>query len=140
MHHEFKHDEIGYWTEIKHKIIKEYSKAYSTIMSAQRAPFHYFYIDAFAGSGEHKSRSTGEFVPGSPLNALNVEPPFSEYHFIKLQPQKAEYLGNLIGSRQDVTIYQGDCNKILLDKVLPLVKYEEFKRALCVLDPYGLDL
>jgi three-Cys-motif partner protein len=37
-----------------------------------------------------------------------------------------------------VDVYQGDCNPILLDKVLPAIRYDEFKRALCLLDPYGL--
>lgn len=29
-----KYDEIGYWSEIKLDIVKEYAKAYSTIMNA----------------------------------------------------------------------------------------------------------
>ena len=46
-----------------------------TILSARTtASFSHVYIDAFAGSGQHVSRATGEFVPGSPLNALAVEP------------------------------------------------------------------
>jgi hypothetical protein len=40
------------------------------------------YIDAIAGWGIYISKATGEFVLGSPINALNVDPPFSEYHFI----------------------------------------------------------
>jgi hypothetical protein len=32
-----KYDEIGYWSEIKLDIVKEYAQAYSTIMSAQRS-------------------------------------------------------------------------------------------------------
>lgn len=34
----------------------------------------------------------------------------------------------------------GDCNRVLLEQVFPKVKYEEYRRALCVLDPYGLHL
>lgn len=37
-------------------------------------------------------------------------------------------------------VYEGDCNKILLEKVFPLVRYECYQRALCLLDPYGLHL
>ena len=93
-----KYDEIGYWSEIKLDIIKEYASAYSRIMSSQTSPqFYHLYIDAFAGPGKHISKSTGEFVPGSPENALLVEPPFHEYHFIDLDKQKIESLENMAG-------------------------------------------
>ena len=50
-------DEIGYWSEIKLDIIREYAKAYSTILAAQEKPrFHHVYIDAFAGAGVHLSK------------------------------------------------------------------------------------
>jgi three-Cys-motif partner protein len=39
-----------------------------------------------------------------------------------------------------VHVYEEDCNSILIDKIFPLVKYEDYNRALCVLDPYGLHL
>ncbi len=72
----FKFDRVGYWSEIKLDIIKEYAATYSKILTAQRSPaFHHIYIDAFAGAGIHLARRTGEFIPGSPLNALNVYPP-----------------------------------------------------------------
>src|SRR5437016_12281653 len=78
-------DEIGPWSEVKLDIVREYAQAYSQILSAQKKlQLHHVYIDAFAGAGVHKSRSTKEFVLGSPLNALNVSPPFSEYHFIDI--------------------------------------------------------
>ena len=48
--------------------------------------------DAFAGAGVYISRTTGEFVLGSPLNALNVEPPFREFHLIDLDSEKTEAL------------------------------------------------
>ena len=80
-----KFDEIGYWSEVKLDIVKEYAAAYSRILAAQTSPtLNHIYIDAFAGAGVHISKRTGEFVPGSPFNALNVQPPFGEYHFIDL--------------------------------------------------------
>lgn len=136
-----RYDEIGYWSEIKLDIIKEYASAYSRIISSQRSPkFYHLYIDAFAGAGKHKSKGTGEFVLGSPANALLVNPPFREYHFIDLNEQKIESLEKLAGTRKDVHIHHGDCNHLLKDKVLPHAKYERYRRALCVLDPYGLHL
>ena len=39
-----------------------------------------------------------------------------------------------------MSIHEGDCNKILLENVLPKARFEKYRRALCILDPYGLDL
>jgi hypothetical protein len=47
--------------------VRKYAQAYSSILS--KKSFHHFYIDAFAGPGVHIGKFTGEFVPGSPLNA-----------------------------------------------------------------------
>jgi len=138
---ELRFDEIGYWSEVKLDIIKEYAAAYSRILVAQDKPsLHHLYIDAFAGAGMHVSKATGQFVPGSPLNALAVEPPFREYHFIDLDEQKVAALEGLAQERSDVRIYRGDCNRVLLDEVLPRARWENYRRALCILDPYGLHL
>ena len=67
------YDEIQYWSEVKLDIVKEYAAAYSHIMAAQSFSRGHFYIDAFAGAGLNLSMRTGEFVLGSPLNALCVE-------------------------------------------------------------------
>jgi three-Cys-motif partner protein len=134
-------DEIGYWSEIKLDIIREYAKAYSTILTAQEQPnLHHVYIDAFAGAGVHKSKSTGEQIEGSPLIAVNTQPPFKEYHFIDLDGLKVENLRSLFGHRPDINIYHGDCNQIILEKILPRVRWEDYRRGLCLLDPYGLHL
>ena len=100
----------------------------------------YVYIDAFAGPGVHISRRTGEFVLGSPLNALEIDNPFTEYHYIDIDKEKAETLNRLTGDRTNINIYQEDCNKILTEKILLLLPYKSYKRALCILDPYGLHL
>jgi three-Cys-motif partner protein len=138
---QLKFDVIGYWSEVKLDIIREYAKAYSTILSAQRNPcFSHVYIDAFAGAGIHISKTSGQEIVGSPLNAINTEPPFCEYHLIDLDGSKIQHLQSLIGERSDVRIYQGDCNCIMLDQVLPRVRFEDYRRGLCLLDPYGLHL
>ncbi|MGH9690039.1 MAG: three-Cys-motif partner protein TcmP [Candidatus Acidiferrales bacterium] len=134
-------DEIGVWSELKLEILKKYAAAYSTILSAQtKAALFHVYIDAFAGAGKHFSKATQEFVPGSPLNALAVQPQFREFHLIDIEPEKIDNLRELIGPRRDVFIYQGDCNEILLKNVFPHVRYDQYRRGLCVLDPYGLHL
>lgn len=131
--------EIGEWSEAKLDIIRDYKRAYSTIMSGQRY-LHHLYIDAFAGSGTHLSRSTGDFVSGSPINALNVEPPFEEYFFIDKDEDTIKALHTEVGERPNVNIHEGDSNTLLMQTVYPQVRYEDYRRALCLLDPYGLDL
>jgi three-Cys-motif partner protein len=134
----FKFDTIGYWSEIKLEIIREYAQAYSTILTSNR--LHHVYIDAFAGAGMHLSKTKGEFVPGSPLNALAIKPPFKEFHLIDMDSTKAQQLRQLTEGQKGVSIYEGDCNKVLLNKVFPQVQFPQYRRGLCLLDPYGLHL
>jgi three-Cys-motif partner protein len=117
-------DEIGYWSEVKLDIVKKYAKAYSTIINAQPRIKEHIYIDAFSGAGVHISKQTKEYIPGSPLNALNIEPPFKEFHFIDLDGGKADALRKVCEAYPNSHVYESDCNR----------------RALCLLDPYGLHL
>jgi three-Cys-motif partner protein len=134
-------DQIGYWSEVKLDIIRDYAKAYSTILAAQERPrLHHVYIDAFAGAGVHLSKTREGEIPGSPQIAVATEPPFCEYHFIDLDGTKVENLRSLFQGRSNVNIYQGDCNRIMLEQVFPKVRYEDYRRGLCLLDPYGLHL
>jgi len=135
-----KYDRIGSWSKIKLEIIENYAKAYSQILSKQQKIRQHVYIDAFAGSGKHKSKDTGEFVRGSPQIALDITPPFKEYHFIDIDSDKVNELLKIAASRPNIYVYYGDCNKKLLEEVFPKVRYEDFKRGLCLLDPYGLHL
>lgn len=136
-----KFDEIGNWSEVKLDIVKEYAAAYSRILSARKSPsLNHIYIDAFAGAGIHISKSTGEFIPGSPLNALLIEPPFKEYHLIDLDSKKVDSLRRIAAPYKNVTVHEGDCNELLLKKVFPNAKFSDYKRALCLIDPYGLHL
>lgn len=134
-------DEVGFWSEVKLDIIKDYATAYSQILNAQQKPsFGHIYIDAFAGAGYHVSKKTKEFIPGSPLNALLIEPPFKEYHLIDLDQDKATNLRSIASEYPNTFVYNADCNDILLKEVFPKARYDQYKRALCILDPYGLHL
>lgn len=133
-------DEIGYWSEVKLEIVSKYAAAYSTIMAKQRFSKGHLYIDAFAGAGTHLSKTTGRLVAGSPLNALPIEPRFSELHFIDLDGGRAERLRVLTHGDSRVTVHEGDCNEILLHKVFPRCEYSQYRRGLCLLDPYRLNV
>jgi three-Cys-motif partner protein len=124
-------DEIGYWSEIKLDIIREYAAAYSRILAAQQRLYN-VYIDGLAGAGANISKQTKEFIPGSPLNALLVRPKFREYHLIDIDRDKTAALDKLvkmIGEKSGVFTYAGDCNQILLEKVFPTVRYEDYRRG-----------
>lgn len=130
---------IGAWSETKLRIIQEYAKPYSTILKNQYG-FSHAYIDAFAGAGWHISKSTDEFVPGSPLNALTVEPPFDDYYFVDISRKKIDALRDLVGERSNVHIHHGDSNTVLQNQIFPKIEWKDRRRALCLLDPYGLHL
>jgi len=134
------HDEIGFWSEIKLDILKKYWPKYTQIVKKQSYNFHTLYVDAFAGSGQHVSRETGEFVKGSPARALEVQPRFDEYHFVDMDRRKVQSLEELSSKHADVTVHHGDCNEILLTKVFPRAEWKNYRRAVCLLDPYSLQL
>jgi three-Cys-motif partner protein len=130
-------DQIGNWTEVKLEIIKKYAKAYTTLLS--KKGFKIYYIDAFSGPGVHVSRKNGKIVKGSPLNAIEVQPPFNAYLFIDLDGDKIEFLRNTLGNEDNIRYHSGDCNPKLIE-VLPKITKEKGYRAVCILDPYGLDI
>lgn len=131
-------DEIGYWSEIKLDIVRRYALEYSKILSKRK--LYHIYIDAFAGSGRHISRTTGSSVPGSPQIALDIIPPFKEYYFIDIDGAKVAELNKIVANRPEAHVLEGDCNSKLLTDVFPNVMYRDFRRGLCLLDPYGLNL
>ena len=133
-------DEIGPWSEIKLEIIRKYAAAYSTILSKQSC-LHHVYIDAFAGLGYHRSKATQDVVKGSPRLAVETKPPFEKCYFIDISKLKVSSLEQLKAEHPGrVQVFEGDCNPILVDKILPTVQYDKYMRALCLLDPYGLHL
>lgn len=133
-------DEIGYWSEIKLEIVRQYAQAYSIILNKQKSVKRYLYIDGFAGAGSHISKSTGDTILGSPAIALRIKPEFNEYHFIDLEGDKANELRKLAEDNPDVHVYEADCNDVLLKEIFPRARFEDYRRALCLLDPYGLHL
>lgn len=133
-----KFETIGYWSEIKHEIIGKYASAYTILLTKKK--FSLAYIDAFAGAGTTISRTTGNLVAGSPQIALEVKPPFNDYYFIDIDSAKVNELKKLAALHENVHIYEGDANDILLESVFPQIEWDDFRRGLCLLDPYGLHL
>jgi three-Cys-motif partner protein len=133
-------DVIGSWSEVKLDILKDYASAYSKILANQKNIARHVYIDAFVGAGVHVSKATGEFVAGSPFNAMLVDPPFSEMHWIDLDHTRVEGLQQIAEGNDSIFVHHGDCNNLLLQTVFPRCRWEDYARALCILDPYGLNV
>lgn len=133
-----KFDKIGVWSELKLEIVEKYGSAYTTAF--KNTNLKKYYIDAFSGAGAHLSKTTGKQIEGSPARALKTIPPFDGFYFIDLDKNKTNYLQELSGNQPNVTIHTGDCNDYLSKHLLPAIQYKNFKRALCLLDPYGLHL
>jgi three-Cys-motif partner protein len=134
-------DEIGAWSEVKLEILRKYASAYSRILASQRSPsLEHYYIDGFSGAGLHLSKKTGQVIEGSPTIALHIDPPFRRFFFVDLDGDKVQFLHEQVGIRPDVEILRGDSNSVLLQQVFPQVAWEQYRRALCLLDPYGLQL
>ncbi|MHB1794161.1 MAG: three-Cys-motif partner protein TcmP [Acidobacteriaceae bacterium] len=131
-------DKIGYWSEVKLHILEEYAKPYNQIIRSNN--FHPIYIDGFAGAGHHKAKGSDRLIEGSPKRALSVQPPFEIFHFVDMDSARTDALRQMSAGRPDVIVHHGDCNEILIRDVFPNVRFDQFQRALCILDPYGLNL
>jgi three-Cys-motif partner protein len=135
-----KEDLIGKWSLEKLELLRKYLTAYLSILTSQSWCRGYEYIDAFAGTGTPKTRDEQEFVDGSPRIALNLSPPFTQYHFIEQTDWRVEKLQRLHKEfpSYSIAIYHGDCNKILREQILPQLPYENKKRAIAFIDPFGM--
>src|SRR6266850_1276777 len=135
----FKFDEIGIWSELKLEIVEKYGSAYTTAFN-NTSGLKKYYVDAFSGAGVHISKRDRSQIEGSPARALKISPPFDGYYFIDLDQAKTDYLRKTVGDKPSVHIHTGDTNNYLTTELLPTIQYKDYKRALCLLDPYGLHL
>lgn len=156
--------EVGAWAHTKLDRLERYLKAYMTVFSKPQryAHYHCAYIDAFAGTGDHRVRSdppdeaTGHlfdepkedtpskaaFNDGSPRRALGIEPPFHSYVFVEQDPTRVTQLQRL---HQDfpnrrIRIYQDDCNAYLHQLARSPKANWSRHRAVVFLDPYGMQV
>jgi three-Cys-motif partner protein len=131
-------DRIGSWSEVKLEILKAYASAYTQALKNQ--DFQTRYIDGFSGAGLAQSKSSDQWVETSPLIAMRVEPAFEELHFVDMNPKKLGYLEEISKNDSRVHVHRGDCNVVVPGLVKKHVRYNKMERALCILDPYDLNL
>jgi three-Cys-motif partner protein len=138
-------DVIGKWSEEKLELLEKYLRAYARIMSSQKRkrgwPEAFHYIDAFAGSGQARAKDEERYIEGSPLRALQCDPPFDYCWFIERSPQRVEKLESLRSQfpNREIIIRLGDCNQILREEIIPQITRQR-QHGLVFLDPYGLQV
>ena len=158
---------VGRWAREKLEHLRKYLHAYTTIMRKQRFQ-GYYYIDAFAGPGEHRVRQgrTGSqsakrtlldiaeygyeqqeqqaFLAGSPRVSLDLEHPFSGYVFVERSASRVAELRRLqeeYGISRKIVIRQAECATYLREKVAhnPAINWKR-NRAVVFLDPFGMQV
>jgi three-Cys-motif partner protein len=139
-----KSDTVGKWSLDKLQCLKEYLEAYSSIMHTQRSWLKgHYYIDAFAGSVTPWDRDSQEYIDGSPLVALKIEPQFDGYYFIEKNSarirDKIKPLKNQFPSKA-IHIHHGDCNDVLLKEIIPQFSMLPSVMGFVFLDPYGIQV
>ena len=138
------HEFGGEWSKKKLMILDDYLGFYTKALKNQ--PFQLHYIDAFAGSGTHVTKTSKkaegfweeeqEVFVGSVRRALAAEPTFDVYHFndikaahiLELQKIRAEY------PELDIRITHMDANEIV-PKLCRQMGVSD--RAILFLDPYA---
>lgn len=136
---------VNEWTIKKWNYLKKYLHAYTTIISCYFPKF--IYIDAFSGEGKY-----GGYL-GSPLIALNLEFPFTDYIFIEKNKEILSRLKNHCKefSNRKSVFYRKD-NKETIKKIDIAFKNLEAKEFIethlkqvpdypcfIFLDPYGIE-
>jgi three-Cys-motif partner protein len=132
----FEPDEIGDWSERKIRIVSDYAKPFAQIMAKRR--FKSIYIDGFSGGGIHIKKDTGERVLSTARRILSVTPPFGAYYFVDFDESKVEAMKKACADRENAFVICGDANTVLPEIVFPKVRWDEFERGLCFLDPYRI--
>jgi three-Cys-motif partner protein len=136
-------NEIGRWSEDKLSLLGKYLDAYTKIMKGQEwCRNGYHYVDAFAGTGRPKAKDEERYIDGSPRVALKVHHPFRSYIFIEKEDWRVDKLKRLQGEfpKFNIQIKQGDCNSIIVNKIVTEIRFENFNRGIIFLDPFGMDI
>jgi three-Cys-motif partner protein len=160
---------VGPWAQDKLERLRKYLHAYTSIMKEQKWCEGYYYIDAFAGPGEHevrKRKTTSrneaqqtlldvanygaeqeeqrQFLAGSPRVALDLQFPFTHYIFVERSADRIAALDRLkteYGSARSIHIREEECTEYLRDRIAVNPKMDwRTNRAIVFLDPFGMQV
>jgi three-Cys-motif partner protein len=128
-------DKLGEWSERKIAIVSKYAAAYANILVGQR--LKHFYIDGFAGGPIALRKETGEQIATTARRIFEIEPAFAGYHLVDADADKVAAMASACAGRPQAIVVHGDANKVL-PVIFETIRYSDFKRALCFLDPYKI--
>lgn len=139
--------------EMKYPLLAKYFSAYTTVVKNFFPRF--FYIDTFAGTGKCKDCDSGKKVDGSPLIALKLRFPFTDYIFVEIQKKRYELLKKYVYNYSNIEAVCTEKEKIDTKKKIAiellnnntnecidniLDKIPRDTPAFIFLDPEGLEL
>ena len=128
----------GAWTKEKLAVLAAYLDAYTTALKNQ--PFDLVYLDAFAGNGYWRPKSSETDYDGSPRIALKIgDKPFDKIVLIEKDPVNCDSLHALREDfpRRNIVIRNGDANEEVAQFCSGMPRNE---RAVAFLDPFALEV
>jgi three-Cys-motif partner protein len=132
--------EWGDWTELKLGILGQYLDEFTT--ASKRVDSRVF-LDAFAGQGRGRSRTTGDVFEGSARIALNViDPEFTHLRYFERDPTNARLLRQALETEypgRDIKVFEGDCND-RIPEALAELRSVSWAPTFAFLDPDGIQL
>jgi three-Cys-motif partner protein len=139
----------GPWTEEKLDALRAYLIGYAQALKNQ--PFHRYYIDAFAGTGDRTPKrqqaarlmqtpELDRMTKGSARVALEIEPPFDRFTFIEKRRRRSSALEHLKCEFPDraIQILNEDAN-VAVQRICDCTDWRS-NRAVLFLDPYGMQV
>lgn len=132
--------EWGDWTQLKLEILTKYLAEFTT--ASKRVDSRVF-LDAFAGQGRGRSRTTGDVFEGSARIALNAsDPGFTHLRYFERDPANARQLRQALASEypgRDIEVFEGDCNDRIPEALAELTAVS-WAPTFAFLDPDGIQL
>lgn len=102
----------SYWTRNKLEILSGYLPAFTKAVSGKSSEC--IYLDLMAGQPKNVERYTGAEFDGSPVVAMNAQPPFTRLRFGELNPARARALDQHLREKfpgdTRYEVVEGDCN------------------------------
>src|SRR5450830_903823 len=154
---------IGYHSVIKHKILRDYIKAYIATLThnVRIDQFKIAVVDGFAGGGKYSADWNSETIYGSPISILEAcseasiaaqslrTKPFkldSKFYFVEQDPNGFQLLnqtliekgyGQRVNNNQDIYLFQNDFKDKVATIVEDIKKRSPTARSIFLLDQYG---
>jgi three-Cys-motif partner protein len=149
-------DEVGPWAREKLDALEKYLRFYCNVL--KNTGLKLVYIDGFAGAPITTVRRSAEqpdplhlfqdieeqqdqFVLGSPIRALNIDPGFDRHYFFDLDPRRVAALDDIRSEWPEKMVYPrvGDANA-LIQQLVRQIGTRSDVRGVAFLDPYGVSL